>query len=84
MKNHRFLLTEKDDTMKEFCLLDEPWIRVLWADLSIKEISLKDSLLSSYEYMRLIGEVFPGASGGNPFIHSLPAAVAQFSSAQAG
>ncbi len=49
--------------MKEFCLLDEPWIRVLWADLSIKEISLKDSLLSSYEYMRLIGEVFPAQAG---------------------
>ena len=49
--------------MKEFCLLDEPWIRVLWADLSIKEISLKDSLLSSYEYMRLIGEVFLAQAG---------------------
>lgn len=42
--------------MKEFCLLDEPWIRVLGADLSVKEISLKEALLSSHEYVRLAGE----------------------------
>lgn len=42
--------------MKEFCLLDEPWIRVLCADLSVKEISLTDALLSSHEYVRLAGE----------------------------
>lgn len=42
---------------KEFNLLEEPWIKVLSSDLSVKEISLIDCLIHAHEYKALAGEM---------------------------
>ena len=42
---------------KEFNLLEEPWIRVLAADLSVKEVNLVDALVHAQEYKALAGEM---------------------------
>lgn len=42
---------------KEFNLLDEPWIRVMTDDCSVKEVSLTDALLHAHEYVELAGEL---------------------------
>ena len=34
---------------KEFNLLDEPWIRVMTDDCSVKDVSLTDALLHAHE-----------------------------------
>ena len=41
---------------KEFNLLDEPWIRVLLPDCTVREVSLPDALLHAQEYTDLAGE----------------------------
>lgn len=41
----------------EFNLLDEPWIRVLCPDCSVKEVSLTQALLRAQEYTDLAGEL---------------------------
>ena len=42
---------------KEFCLLNEPWIRVLTPECDLKEVSLKEALLNAHEYAGLGGEM---------------------------
>ena len=42
---------------KEFNLLDEPWIRVLLPDCTVREVSLPDALLHAQEYADLAGEM---------------------------
>lgn len=42
---------------KEFNLLDEPWIRVMTDDCSVKDVSLTDALLHAHEYVELAGEL---------------------------
>ena len=42
---------------KEFNLLDEPWIRVIQPDCSIKEVSLTDALVNAHTYCDLRGEL---------------------------
>ena len=42
---------------KEFNLLEEPWIRVLADDLSVKEVSLTDALVNAHKYRKLAGEM---------------------------
>lgn len=42
---------------KEFNLLTEPWIKVLDADLTVKEVSLTDVLVHAHEYKALAGEM---------------------------
>ena len=42
---------------KEFNLLDEPWIRVLLPDCTVREVSLPDALLHAQEYTDLAGEM---------------------------
>ena len=34
----------------EFNLLDEPWVRVLCADCTVREVSLTEALLHAHEY----------------------------------
>lgn len=41
----------------EFNLLDEPWVRVLCADCTVREVSLTDALLHAHEYKSLAGEL---------------------------
>lgn len=41
---------------REFNLLDEPWVRVMDNDCNVKEISLKDAILSAHKYKELAGE----------------------------
>lgn len=41
----------------EFNLLDEPWIRVLCPDCTVKEVSLTDALLQAHNYTDLAGEL---------------------------
>lgn len=41
----------------EFNLLDEPWVRVLCADCTVREVSLTDALLHAHEYKGLAGEL---------------------------
>ena len=41
----------------EFNLLDEPWVRVLCPDCSVREVSLTDALLHAHEYKGLAGEL---------------------------
>lgn len=41
----------------EFNLLDEPWVRVLCADCTVREVSLTDALLHAHEYKDLAGEL---------------------------
>jgi CRISPR system Cascade subunit CasA len=41
----------------EFNLLDEPWIKVMTSDCSVKEISLTDALLDAQDYSCLKGEL---------------------------
>ena len=43
----------------EFNLVDEPWIRVMAADCSIKELSLKDTLTEAHNFKGLAGEMEP-------------------------
>ena len=42
---------------KEFNLLDEPWIRVMTDDCSIKDVSLTHALLHAHQYVELAGEL---------------------------
>ena len=42
---------------KEFNLLDEPWIRVIQPDCSVKEVSLTDVLVNAHTYCDLRGEL---------------------------
>ncbi len=42
---------------KEFNLLDEPWIRVIQPDCSIREVSLTDALVNAHTYCDLRGEL---------------------------
>lgn len=42
---------------KEFNLLDEPWIRVIQPDCSVKEVSLTDALVNAHTYCDLRGEL---------------------------
>lgn len=41
----------------EFNLLDEPWVRVLCPDCTVREVSLTDALLHAHEYKALAGEL---------------------------
>lgn len=41
---------------REFNLIDEPWICVRTADLTVKEVSLKEVFLNAYTYTELAGE----------------------------
>lgn len=41
---------------REFDLINEPWICVRTADLTIKEVSLKEALLEAHNYKELAGE----------------------------
>lgn len=41
---------------KEFNLIDEPWVRVLNADGSTAEVSLRDALVRAHEFIDLGGE----------------------------
>lgn len=41
----------------EFNLLDEPWVRVLCPDCTVREVSLTDALLHAHEYNGLAGEL---------------------------
>ena len=41
----------------EFNLLDEPWVRVLCADCTVREVSLTEALLRAHEYKGLAGEL---------------------------
>ena len=41
---------------KEFCLLDEPWIKVLDQENTIKEVSLLDVFRDAHKYKSLAGE----------------------------
>ena len=41
----------------EFNLLDEPWVRVLCLDCTVREVSLTDALLHAHEYKALAGEL---------------------------
>lgn len=41
---------------KEFNLIDEPWVRVLNADGSTTEVSLRDALVRAHEFIGLGGE----------------------------
>lgn len=41
----------------EFNLLDEPWVRVLCSDCTVREVSLTDALLYAHEYKGLAGEL---------------------------
>lgn len=41
----------------EFNLLDEPWVRVLCPDCTVREVSLTDALLRAHEYNGLAGEL---------------------------
>lgn len=41
----------------EFNLLDEPWVRVLTPDCTVREVSLTDALLHATEYTGLAGEL---------------------------
>lgn len=41
----------------EFNLLEEPWIRVLCPDCSVREVSLTQALLQAQEYTDLAGEL---------------------------
>ena len=42
---------------KDFNLLEEPWIRVLMPDCTVREVSLTDALLHAQEYADLAGEL---------------------------
>ena len=42
---------------KEFSLLEEPWIRVLLPDCSVREVSLTDALVNAHRYRELAGEM---------------------------
>lgn len=42
---------------KEFNLLDEPWIRVIQPDCTVKEVSLTDALVNAHTYCDLRGEL---------------------------
>lgn len=42
---------------KNFNLLEEPWIRVLMPDCTVREVSLTDALLHAQEYVDLAGEL---------------------------
>ena len=41
----------------EFNLLDEPWIRVIGKDCTLKEVSIRDALLNAHDYLDLAGEM---------------------------
>lgn len=41
----------------EFNLLDEPWVRVLCVDCTVREVSLTEALLHAHEYKGLAGEL---------------------------
>lgn len=41
---------------KEFCLLDEPWIKILDETNSIREVSLMNLFENAHRYKRLVGE----------------------------
>lgn len=41
----------------EFNLLEEPWIRVMQPDCTVRECSLPEALLNSHQYLRLAGEL---------------------------
>ena len=42
---------------QEFNLLDEPWIRVMWPDYQVSELSLSDTLLKAHQIRDLAGEM---------------------------
>lgn len=42
---------------KEFNLLDEPWVKVMQQDTSIKTVSLPDAIIHAHEYSGLAGEM---------------------------
>ena len=42
---------------KEFCLLEEPWIRVLRQDCTVEEVSLVDALVRAHTFRALAGEL---------------------------
>lgn len=42
---------------REFNLIDEPWICVRTADMSVKEVSLREAVINSHKYIGLAGEV---------------------------
>ena len=42
---------------KEFSLLEEPWIRVLLPECSVREVSLTDALVNAHRYRELAGEM---------------------------
>ena len=41
----------------EFNLLEEPWIRVMTEDCTVRECSLTEVLVHSHQYRRLAGEL---------------------------
>lgn len=46
-----------DQEKEEYNLLDEPWIRVMLPDATVKEVSLTDALLCAHQYKGLAGEM---------------------------
>lgn len=50
-------MTGYEVTEKEFCLLKEPWIRVLTPECDLMEVSLKEALLNAHKYAGLGGEM---------------------------
>ena len=42
---------------KEFNLQDEPWIRVVKADCTVREVSLREALFNAHTYSSLAGEM---------------------------
>ncbi|MGN0647209.1 MAG: type I-E CRISPR-associated protein Cse1/CasA [Oscillospiraceae bacterium] len=41
----------------EFNLIDEPWVRVMQQDCSVREVSLRDAIVYAHEYRGLGGEL---------------------------
>ena len=47
----------KKTNEKEYCLLDEPWIRVMKPDCSVQEVTLQEVFEHAHEYHSLAGEM---------------------------
>ena len=45
------------ETEKKFNLLDEPWIRTLTPEQTVREVSLTDALVNAHRYVGLAGEL---------------------------
>lgn len=47
----------KKTNEKEYCLLEEPWIRVMKPDCSVQEVTLQEVFEHAHEYQSLAGEM---------------------------